>query len=276
MLVSPPFIAVETAMFFGLGFLLALLLMLAFMPAVHQRAVRLTRRKYAPVPLEQKEMHAEKDRLRADFAMSTRKLEHDIDHMQKKAAGQFVELARRAESIAQLKETLDTRDTLIAQLQQQNAQLAAAAKPVGSELLALEAEIAAKTAALAQANERIATLMLEVDRLTGTVNRQVREFGAQQHEIAALSKQSDLLRAQLEAIENSKAIEVRPTPAFIPAASPSPAFAAVPPRPFADRRIANDDGDVIRRALEAIEADSAGNGDAGWIPPSHGAVPFGH
>ena len=86
MLVSPPFIAVETVMFFGLGFPLALLVMLAFMPAVHQRAVRLTRRKFEPVPLEQKEMHAERDRLRADFAMSTRKLEHDIDHMQRKAA----------------------------------------------------------------------------------------------------------------------------------------------------------------------------------------------
>ena len=264
-------------MFFGLGFLLALLLMLAFMPAVHQRAVRLTRRKYAPVPLEQKEMHAEKDRLRADFAMSTRKLEHDIDHMQKKAAGQFVELARRAESIAQLKETLDTRDTLIAQLQEQNAQLVAAATPAGNELRALKAEIAAKTAALAQANERIATLMAEVDRLTGAVTRHVRESGTQQHEIAALSRKSDLLQAQIEAIENSRAIEVRPTPAFVPAApAPFPAFAAVPPKPFADRRIANDDGDVIRRALEAIEADAAGNGDAGWIPPSHGAVPFGH
>ena len=53
MLGSPGFITVEIVMFFGLGFLLAILLMLAFMPAVHRRAVRLTKRKYEPVPLEQ-------------------------------------------------------------------------------------------------------------------------------------------------------------------------------------------------------------------------------
>ena len=117
MLGSPGFITVEIVMFFGLGFLLAILLMLAFMPAVHRRAVRLTKRKYEPVPLEQKEMHAEKDRLRADFAMSTRKLEHDIDKMQRKAAAHFTDLARKnPKAIAQLKETLDTRDTLIARV----------------------------------------------------------------------------------------------------------------------------------------------------------------
>ena len=62
--------------------------------------------------------------------MSTRKLEHDIDHMQRKAAAHFTELARKSETIAQLKETLDTRDTLIAQLQAQNAHgMASSAAP---------------------------------------------------------------------------------------------------------------------------------------------------
>ena len=282
MLVSPPLVAIETVMFFGLGFLLALLLMLAFMPAVHRRAERLTRRKYQPVPLEQKEMHAEKDRLRADFAMSTRKLENDIDNMQRKAAAQFVEIARRSETIAQLKQTLDERDTLIAQLQGRNgqlqgeaSQLAGAGQLTDSALQALRIDNITKTAALREANARIAALVAEVDRLTGSVNRHVREFDTQQQEIVALSKKSDLLQQQLEAIENAKAIDIRPTPAFVPPPPPSPAFAAIPPKPLADRRIANDDGDVIRRALEAIEAD--GNGHASWmIPPSHGAVPFGH
>ena len=65
MMGNPGFVTVETVMVFGLGFLVALLLMLAVMPAVHERAVRLTRRKYDPVPLSEKEMHAAKDRLRA-------------------------------------------------------------------------------------------------------------------------------------------------------------------------------------------------------------------
>jgi hypothetical protein len=286
MLVSPPFIAVETVMFFGLGFLLAVLLMLAFIPAVHQRAVRLTRRKYQPVPLEQKEMHAEKDRLRADFAMSTRKLENDIDNMQRKAAAQFVEIARRSDTIAQLKRTLDERDALVAQLQGQNGQLlgqntqlADAGQSTDGALQALRIDNITKTAALRDANARIATLVTEVERLTAAINRHVGDVNTQQQEISALSRKNGLLQQQLEAIENARAIEVRPTPPRAPAPQPmpAPAFATTAPKPLAERRVANDDGDVIRRALEAIEADGAGNGDGGWmLPPSRGAVPFGH
>ena len=271
MFASPPFIAVETVMFFGLGFLLALLLMLAFMPAVHRRAVRLTRRKYELVPLEQKEMHAEKDRLRADFAMSTRKLEHDIDHMQRKAAAQFTELARRAESIAQLKQTLDTRDTLIAQLQEQNAQLAAAPTPAGSELQALKIENAAKTTALQQANERIAALLAEIAALTAALDKRIRVYDSQQHEIMALTSQSDVLRMQLAAL--ARPATQAPSPALVPADRGGSGHA----RPNGDgHEDGHEDGDVIRRALEAIEA----NGHVmphGWASaPSGGAVPFGH
>ncbi len=254
MLQSPPFIAVETAMFFGLGFLLALLLMLAFMPAVHRRAVRLTRRKYQPVPLEQKEMHAEKDRLRADFAMSTRKLEQHIDDMQRKAAAQSTELARRTESIAQLKQTLDARDTLIAQLQEQKAQRAAAARPADTELQALQADNAAKTAALAQANERIAALTAEIAALTAALDKRIRVYDSQQHEIMALASQGDVLRMQLAALAG-QAAQARQNGGS-----------------------QNGEGDVIRRALDAIEANGQGTMmPQGWAAaPSGGAVPFGH
>lgn len=267
---NPDFITVETVMFFGLGFLLAALLMLAFMPAVHQRAVRLTRRKYEPVPLEQKEMRAEKDRLRADFAMSTRKLEHDIDQMQQKAAAHFTDLARKTETIAQLKETLDARDTLIAQLQDQNAQMAAGQNTEG-ELHALRTENTAKTAALHEANQRIAALMSEIGALTTALDRRIRVYDAQQHEIMMLTGQSDVLRMQLEALAT-------------PERRPAPGLVAQPAR--AENRMAapNGEGDVIRRALDAIETNGQGNGPGNghampksWIsPPSNGAVPFGH
>jgi chromosome segregation ATPase len=135
-------------------------------------------------------------------------------------------------------------------------------------LQALRIENAAKTKALQAANERIAALMSEIAALTAALDKRIRLYDTQQHEIAALSKKSDVLRQQLEAIETARTIEVQPAPAFVPAA---------PKRPFADRRIPNDEGDVIRRALEAIEADTGGNGHATWmLPPSHGAVPFGH
>lgn len=268
---SPGFITVETVMFFGLGFLIAVLLMLAFMPAVHDRAVRLTRRKYQPVPLEQKEMHAEKDRLRADFAMSTRKLEHEIDKMQRKAAAQFTELARRNDTIAQLKETLDARDTLIAELQVRDPQAALAGGGIDSGLQALKADHAAKTGALNDANQRIVTLMAEVAALTAALDRRIHLYDTQQHEIMTLTGQSDVLRMQLAGLAPHQ-----PSPAFVPAQR-------------GEIRVETGAGsDVIRRALEAIAANGQGNGEdngegnghsmpGGWIsPPSHGAVPFGH
>jgi hypothetical protein len=255
MLGNPDFITVEIVMFFGLGFLLAALLMLAFMPAVHERAVRLTRRKYDPVPLSEKEMHAEKDRLRADFAISTRKLEHDIDCMQRNTAAQFTELARRADTITQLKETLDARDTLIAELQSQTGRMATVHSATEGELHAPKIENIAKAQALHEANQRIAALMSEIGALTAALNRRIHVYDTQQHEIMTLTSQSDVLRMQLEALAHP----VHHSPALVPAVEHTSNGRAAP----------HGDSDVIRRALEAIQ----GNGH---IAPSNGAVPFGH
>ncbi len=52
----------------GIGFLAAWLMAFMVMPAVHHRAVRLTRRQYDQLPLSIQEMRAEKDGIRAGFA----------------------------------------------------------------------------------------------------------------------------------------------------------------------------------------------------------------
>ena len=63
-------------MYFGIGFLLAALSVLIVVPLVHDRAVRLTmRRLEATIPLSMAELQADKDLQRAEFAMSTRRLE---------------------------------------------------------------------------------------------------------------------------------------------------------------------------------------------------------
>ncbi len=301
MIGSPGFITVEIVMFFGLGFLLAILLMLAFMPAVHRRAERLTKRKYEPVPLEQKEMHAEKDRLRADFAMSTRKLENDIDKMQRKAAAQFIDLARKSESIAQLKETLDTRDTLIAELQKQNAQIATSGRGSNSELHTLKTEVAAKTAALQAANQRIVALLTEVNGLNAALSERAGIYDTQRREIAALTQQIEVLRRELEALSrpaSGQPAAPLPAPALrqpapeapqpaprhpVPMPSPAPAQALQAQALQAQAsqaieirlRETSEDGDVIRRALEAIEASGIHAHSEEWTN-SRGAIPFGH
>ena len=62
-------------MFFALGVLVTGLLAVAVMPAIWRRALRLTRsRVEAGVPLSRAEINADKDKLRASFAASNRRL----------------------------------------------------------------------------------------------------------------------------------------------------------------------------------------------------------
>jgi hypothetical protein len=70
---------IEPIMFFAIGFLVASLFGLVLIPLVHNRAVRLTlRRLEAATPLSMAEIQADKDQLRAEFALSTGRLELSV------------------------------------------------------------------------------------------------------------------------------------------------------------------------------------------------------
>ena len=76
---------IEPIMYFGIGFLFAALIGLVVVPLVHGRAVRLTmRRLEAATPLSMAEIQADKDQLRAEFAMSTRRLEMSVSSSSQK------------------------------------------------------------------------------------------------------------------------------------------------------------------------------------------------
>ena len=61
---------IENMMYFALGLLVAGLLALIVMPAVWKRAVRLTKRRIeAATPITLSEFRADKDQLRAEFAL---------------------------------------------------------------------------------------------------------------------------------------------------------------------------------------------------------------
>src|SRR5258708_13055482 len=86
---------IEPIMFFGLGFLAASLIGLIIVPFVHGRAVRLTvRRLEAATPLSMAEIQADKDQLRAEFAMSTRRLEMSVAQLKNKSTGQLPDPAQ--------------------------------------------------------------------------------------------------------------------------------------------------------------------------------------
>ena len=114
-------------MYIAIGFLVAALIGVAVMPLVHDRAVRLTKRRLeVALPQSMVEIHADKDLLRAEFAMSTRRLELSLEQIKRSNATQLVELGKRYDVINRLK---FQRDALKVEVIALNAELAALRKP---------------------------------------------------------------------------------------------------------------------------------------------------
>jgi hypothetical protein len=95
---------IESIMYFGFGFLFAALIGLGIVPRIHGRAVRLTtRRLEGAIPLSFAEVQADKDLLRAEFAMSTRRLEMTVEQLNTRNTSQLAELGRKADALGRLK-----------------------------------------------------------------------------------------------------------------------------------------------------------------------------
>src|SRR5215471_1057923 len=105
---------VEPIMYLAIGFLVSMLCGLVVVPLVHNRAARLTiRRIEAATPLSMAEIQADKDQLRAEFAMSTRRLEMSVEQLKARSTGQLSELGKKTEAIAILKNELGEKTATI-------------------------------------------------------------------------------------------------------------------------------------------------------------------
>lgn len=94
---------IELYMYFGMGFLIAALGGLAVVPLVHGRAVRLTTRRLgSAIPLSMAEIQADRDLLRAEFALSTRRLEAELDKLKVRSANERAELGRKSNAVNRL------------------------------------------------------------------------------------------------------------------------------------------------------------------------------
>src|SRR5450631_4508601 len=133
---------IEPIMFVGIGFLVAGLLVLGVIPLVHARAVRLTmKRLEAVTPMSMAEIQADKDQLRAEFAMSTRRLEMSVEQMKTKTTSQLAELGKKSDAINRLKVELGEKTATIFALEARD-------KALRNQLGATEEEIATKTSVM--------------------------------------------------------------------------------------------------------------------------------
>ena len=133
---------IEPIMYLAIGFLVSMLFGLMIVPLVHNRAVRLTtRRMEAATPLSMAEIQADKDQLRAEFAMSARRLEMSVDQLKNKTTSQLAELGKKSDAINRMKIELGEKNATIFSLE-------AREKAVKEQLRATEEEFATKTESL--------------------------------------------------------------------------------------------------------------------------------
>src|SRR5882757_814343 len=141
---------IEPIMFFGLGFLASSLLGLIIVPFVHGRAVRLTvRRLEAATPLSMAEIQADKDQLRAEFAMSTRRLEMSVEQLKAKTTSQLSEIGKKSEAIGRLKLEVGEKTAQLFSLEAKEKQLS-------EELYGFQSEYTSRGNTLEQAERALA------------------------------------------------------------------------------------------------------------------------
>jgi len=104
--------AIQSIMLVSLGFLLAVMLAFIVAPAYWGRAVRLTsERLRGSLPMSEAEIRADKDRLRAQHAISIHKLQTRIESESLSVARQKVDINRRDAKIGKLEKTLSNLNT---------------------------------------------------------------------------------------------------------------------------------------------------------------------
>src|SRR6201996_4896155 len=179
---------VEPIMYLAIGFLVAMLLGLSILPLVHNRAVRLTtRRMEAATPLSMAEIQADKDQLRAEFAMSARRLEMSVDQLKNKTTSQLAELGKKSDAINRMKIELGEKNAAIFALE-------AREKAVKEQLRATEEEFSAKTDALRGAEQALTDKQGELAKINTELSDRSMMAESRQVELVAVRAQIDELK----------------------------------------------------------------------------------
>ena len=190
---------IESVMYFGIGFLVAALLGLLFVPLVHNRAVRLTmKRLEAATPLSISEIRADKDQLRAEFAMSTRRLEMSVEKMKTKTTTQLADLGKKTDAINLLKKELGEKTAAIFVLEGRE-------KTLRNQLRSTEEEFEIKSGSLREAERHLADKEAELTKLLGELGERSLVADSQRTEITAFRTQVDAMKVSVAEYERAVA-----------------------------------------------------------------------
>ena len=210
-------ITLYAAMLVTLGFLIAALIMVVLLPSYRRRIERFTTEVLKrTLPLTEEEIRADKDRMRADFAMETHRLETKVEEAGLSAARQTVEINRRDAKIQELtQEIADHKmgadehenarrvleQAILDRLPKVEQRLAETRKLLATrdrEIRSLLATSAKQAAALEQASQINAQREKELAKLQTTLNTR-----AARHRFSRADERDDgsvALKAELESL----------------------------------------------------------------------------
>ncbi|MBY0380978.1 MAG: hypothetical protein K2W78_03535 [Xanthobacteraceae bacterium] len=186
---------IEPAMYLAIGFLVAMLFSLMIMPLVHNRAVRLTtRRLEAATPLSMAEIQADKDQLRAEFAMSARRLEMSVEQLKAKTTSQLAELGKKSDAINRLKMELGEKNAAIFALETRE-------KALRDQLRTAEEEFNSKTRSLRDAEQALRDKQADLTKLSSELSDRSMTAESRQVELIAIRSQIEDLKSRLATAE---------------------------------------------------------------------------
>lgn len=189
---------IQSILLFALGFLSAGVLALMIAPTIWRRAVNLTRKRVeSSIPLTLSEIQAEKDALRAEFAMSIRRVEKKLKAASEKAAVKAADLGRAQEEARLMQKERDENAQLAASLEKRLA-----AREV--ELEQTSAQLANIEERLKQARQQIDEQAEEIDRINASNDDASILASSRQIELVAREAEVDKLSADLTALRNQR------------------------------------------------------------------------
>lgn len=175
---------IEWVMLIMLGFFVAGLFALLLAPTVWRRAVRLTtRRLIATMPMSLSDIEADKDMLRASYAIQMRRLETALERAREKSADQLVEISKLHIRIG---ETERQRGDIQRLLEERNNAANVFEKTLRKRFPELEEQLNAARAALDERGVEVVDLRNKTSRKEEAATLAVQASAHQQQEIRQL------------------------------------------------------------------------------------------
>lgn len=185
---------IQTALIFILGFLVAGFLAVLIAPAIWRRAVLLTRRRLeAALPLSMAEISADKDAVRAEYAMTARRLEMTIKSLRQEIIEQSLAIERAESETRDITQTLTAAETVRTSLEERGQELE-------RDFEKAKAEVEELSAVLAGSEQRVTQQLAELESLGAMYDEA--SFAASNRQIELVAQEANIenMREEISAL----------------------------------------------------------------------------